>query len=625
MKLKLNKVILHNFLSYGHSELELNDRGYCLVRGINRCSKDNAVSNGSGKSSWSSGICWALTGETAQGLKTGIKNIYADKNDDCYVTLMFDVDKDSYEVTRYREGKSGSDLKIKLNGQDISGKGIKESELVLGQYLPDLTSELIGSVIILGQGLPYKFTGNKPSGRKEVLEKLSKSDFMIEDIKNRIGQRLIKLNNDLRKAQDNLLSYKSKKSVYESQLERLKASLEELNKPTDFDKNIKDLQELIDKCNSEINVHKTKIDSINEQLNILDEEINNLRDEKAKGSLAISNKYQALIDEKKELVFSIQADIKSLNQEIIRIENIKDVCPTCHRPFEGVNKPDVTPIKEKLSEVQKSYDEASNELKGIQSKQSEELSNFESTYTKKIDELYIKRNNYRTEINTLTTYINNLGGKVRTYEADKAREEANKENHIKNLEKVEKDIQTTKESICDVNEKIINEMKVEEDLSNRVDIVNKMKTLVQRDFRGFLLSNVIDFISKKAKEYSLDIFGTDNLEFTLDGNEINISYCDKSFENLSGGEKQKVDLIVQFAIRDMMSQYLDFRSNILVLDEITDNLDSIGCNNVLNLISKKLNDVESIFIVSHHAEELAIPSDSEIVVVKNEEGISSIQ
>lgn len=625
MKLKLNKVILHNFLSYGHSELELNDRGYCLVRGINRCSKDNAVSNGSGKSSWSSGICWALTGETAQGLKTGIKNIYADKNDDCYVTLIFDVDKDSYEVTRYREGKSGSDLKIKLNGQDISGKGIKESELVLGQYLPDLTSELIGSVIILGQGLPYKFTGNKPSGRKEVLEKLSKSDFMIEDIKNRIGQRLIKLNNDLRKAQDNLLSYKSKKSVYESQLERLKASLEELNKPTDFDKNIKDLQELIDKCNSEINVHKTKIDSINEQLNILDEEINNLRDEKAKGSLAISNKYQALIDEKKELVFSIQADIKSLNQEIIRIENIKDVCPTCHRPFEGVNKPDVTPIKEKLSEVQKSYDEASNELKGIQSKQSEELSNFESTYNKKIDELYIKRNNYRTEINTLTTYINNLGAKVRTYEADKAREEANKENHIKNLEKVEKDIQTTKESICDVNEKIINEMKVEEDLSNRVDIVNKMKTLVQRDFRGFLLSNVIDFISKKAKEYSLDIFGTDNLEFTLDGNEINISYCDKSFENLSGGEKQKVDLIVQFAIRDMMSQYLDFRSNILVLDEITDNLDSIGCNNVLNLISKKLNDVESIFIVSHHAEELAIPSDSEIVVVKNEEGISSIQ
>ena len=129
----------------------------------------------------------------------------------------------------------------------------------------------------------------------------------------------------------------------------------------------------------------------------------------------------------------------------------------------------------------------------------------------------------------------------------------------------------------------------------------------------------------KAKEYARDIFGCDELEFKLDGNNIDIIYCNKMFESLSGGEKQKVDLIIQFAIRDMMSQYLDFSSNILILDEITDNLDAVGCNNVLNLISTKLNDIESIFIISHHADELAIPSDSEMVIIKDRNGISRVK
>ena len=80
-----------------------------------------------------------------------------------------------------------------------------------------------------------------------------------------------------------------------------------------------------------------------------------------------------------------------------------------------------------------------------------------------------------------------------------------------------------------------------------------MMTLVKRDFRGFLLSNIIDFIDSKAKEYSSIIFNTNELDFKLEGNNIDISFCNKMLESLSGGEKQKVNLIIQFAIRDMMS------------------------------------------------------------------------
>ena len=152
-----------------------------------------------------------------------------------------------------------------------------------------------------------------------------------------------------------------------------------------------------------------------------------------------------------------------------------------------------------------------------------------------------------------------------------------------------------------------------------------MNTLIKRDFRGFLLVNIIDYINIKAKEYALDVFGNDNLDFTLDGNNINISYNGKAFENLSGGEKQRVDLIIQFAIRNMMQQYLNFSSNILILDEIFDQLDTNGCSNILNLISEKLTDIESIFIISHRAGELEIPYDSELIITKDSSGVSTIK
>ena len=114
------------------------------------------------------------------------------------------------------------------------------------------------------------------------------------------------------------------------------------------------------------------------------------------------------------------------------------------------------------------------------------------------------------------------------------------------------------------------------------------------------------------------------MDFKLDGNNINITYLDKPLEALSGGEQQKVDLILQFAIRSMMQEYTGFTSNIIVLDEILDNLDSVGCDSVLNFITNRLSDIESIFIISHHADTLNIGNDSTITVVKNKEGVSYI-
>ena len=147
--------------------------------------------------------------------------------------------------------------------------------------------------------------------------------------------------------------------------------------------------------------------------------------------------------------------------------------------------------------------------------------------------------------------------------------------------------------------------------------------MITRDFRGYLLKNVIQFIDSKAKEYCEDVFDNKNIDFILDGNNIDIRYCGKQYEACSGGEKQKVDLIVQFAIRDMLCKFLDFSSSIIVLDEIFDNLDSVGCERIINLISRKLVDIQSIFIITHH-NDLQIPEDNRITVTKQPDGVSLV-
>ena len=163
-----------------------------------------------------------------------------------------------------------------------------------------------------------------------------------------------------------------------------------------------------------------------------------------------------------------------------------------------------------------------------------------------------------------------------------------------------------------------------EDFDQRLAVIKKMDQLVRRDFRGYLLTNIINYIDERAKDYCNTVFGTRELSLSLNGNALDITYCDKLFDGLSGGEKQKVDLILQLAIRDLLMTYLGLSSNILVLDEVTDFLDKKSCRAVMQLLEKELHTVESVFIISHHAEELELPIDSELKVVKNKYGISEL-
>jgi DNA repair exonuclease SbcCD ATPase subunit len=264
----------------------LSERGYSVVKGVNNNPKDSAISNGSGKSSIWSAISYALTGETIQGLKSNIVNING--TDGCFVKLFFSIDGNNYEITRYKDySEIGTDLKIILNDKDISGKGIRESQDLLLQYLPDLNTSLIGSVIILGQGLPHKFSNHSPSGRKEVLERLSKSDFMIQDIKDRIERRSTALSTTKRAIEDSLLGFNSQLMVYSQQYIQLQDELAKVSVSKDFDSLINEKTQELDKITIRHQNYQGRLDSFNQRLNYLNE---SLAGESIKKAEYLSNK-----------------------------------------------------------------------------------------------------------------------------------------------------------------------------------------------------------------------------------------------------------------------------------------------------------------------------------------------
>lgn len=618
--IQFKKVIIHNFGSYGHAELELQNRGFCLVSGQNNYTKDNALSNGSGKSFLWSAVCYAMTGETINGIKANLKNINSEDND-CYVQLDFLYNKDLYSL--YRTAAPKSDLKIFKNDIDVSGKGIRESEKKLQELLPDLTKDLIASTIIIGQGMPNKFSSFSPSGRKELLEKLTKSDFMIEDLKSRIQQRQLELNTIIREFEDSLLANKTQLNNYLARLDQLKSSINSRVRP-DFATMLSEHSLKISSVQAEINADTILITETEQLLDSLNVRLVSLSDEKAKVSEEELSAYTERFMELSNEQNSLNTTIKMLQSEITKLRSITDICPTCGQHLPNVKKPDTSVQEMQLNDAKNTLLEITEKINVCNSQHkmyvdqinaafSEELASLNAGVLKAKQDISTARKTL-AEKTTLLESLNLAYNKI-LYD---------QQNWDTVLENTQKEITVLENDIAKLTNLIAVTSISKGDLDQRIAIIRKMDSLIKRDFRGYLLTNIINYIDVRSKEYCSTVFGTRELSLALNGNALDITYCGKPFDGLSGGEKQRVDLILQLAIRDLLTSYLGLSANILVLDEVTDFLDKKSCAAVMQLLEKELKTVESVFIISHHSEELELPVDSEIRVIKNEHGISEL-
>lgn len=620
MRIDFKTLHIEGFMSIGEADINLTEGGFILVSGVNRCAQDLAKSNGSGKSSVWESIIWCLTGDTLRGSKS-VENINTQGG--TLVSLDFSIDDISYKVTRTKNHeKYKTNLFFEVNGKDCSGKGIRDTEKILKEYLPEIDSGLISSVIILGQGLPARFTSNTPSGRKEMLERMSKSDYMIQELKDKVSKRRAEVDKMKRDAEDHRLSLSTTLSNVRKTVDETRAKLDSFPDVRGQQIEAETLQKRIDALKSQID--STDIESKRNELSNINAELYKQEtyfDSKIKGKF-----------EEDDLISNLTADLRAVDNSILFVRNeinemksVKDVCPTCGQKIQGVVKPDTSEkenllndltvkkeyIIKSLSSAQQDRINKVTQLKNDKCKVIGELSEKAAELMQLVDSTDKQVKQWSNELQRSESQYKNISDAILRHDSMKSMLE-------ELLQKNENQIPSLIESVgnCEVQ---INKW------ANSLSILQKFDTVLKRDFRGILLKNVVEYIDGAVKNYGSYIFDSASLSFALDSNNISVKLNNKEYEMLSGGEKQKVDIIVQFALRDMLCNYLGFDCNILVLDEVFDNLDSVGCDKVIQLITNKINSVNSIYIISHHAEELDIPVDSYLVVEKDSTGVSFVK
>ena len=547
-------------------------------------------------------IIWCLTGSTPTGVKD-VHNRYV-KEDETWVYLSFTVDGKEYTIKRFYKPAG---MEFTVDGREIENKGIRDAENILSQYLPNITEKLLSSVIILGQGLPNKLTNHTPSGRKEILEQLSNSDFMIEDIKDRLSKRLVTLNDKKRELEDNILQLSTT-------IENNKRLI------TDYQYELNHLSPC-DILESELASDKKQYGELSTRVfDNYDEELKKLYNEKAKIKNEPNITDLSSIDVK---LAEMRTALKGKIDKYKELSSVTDVCPTCGQKLIGVHKPDTSSLVNEINQLK----DAGVQLKNQRDKIEQDNNAIIAECNKK----------YQEDVASIQTSIEKLEQLQQKVQREKQLVESQMKGLLENISKIQVEIDSynnKRNTYLSGIEKATKENdKYAEDLdtlkselttvSQRIDIQNKMNTLTKRDFRGVLLSNCISYLNSKMKEFSLEVFNTDKLSMELSGNNVSIKLDGKEYESLSGGEKTKVDIIIQLSIRDMLCKYANFSSNILVIDEVTDFLDEQSASNVYNLFMSKLNDVSSVYIISHR-KDFTIPTDGVMIIEKGTDKISRI-
>lgn len=601
-------------MSFGYAELDLDNQGFVRIDGINNSLIDGATSNGAGKTSCFEAIMWCLQGETIRKSKQ-VTNING--NDGAYVELDFTADGTDYKLIRTKDhSKYKTNLKIFINGEDKSGKGIRDSEQYLTQYLPELSAQMISSVIILGQGLPMRFTNNTPAGRKEVLESLSQSDFMIEDLKAKLLKRKSVLQDTLNNLNLEQARCQTEKNLIQNIITQTEHQLKNLVVPDV--KKLAEIQINIDNLNRVLSENEAQQGIYEQTLYTLMNKSREYQDAKLAEIKAIPNDNELNAKE-----YSLSNEIKIYRNIIAEKEKVTDVCPTCGQKIEGVVIPDTSQEKIKcealcaeLANVKNEHIKFNNSVDKLRKDIDEKYSKLNKENDENISKIKDLIKLYQKEIAEVSLNLSELKAKeqsisyaIDTYENNKVEFE----NRI--TEKTNRLNELTSNELYNQNEIDL--------IKQKIDIDNKIDIALKRDFRGYLLTNVIEFINSKVNYYCKYFIENGDIKFTQSGNAINVIFNGKDYECLSGGERQKIDIIIQLALRDMMCTFMNFSSNILVLDEITDFMDNQGSNKLINTISSLIQDVSSIFFVTHHTE-LNLPYDKIITVIKDKTGISKL-
>ena len=649
MNIRFNSIDIENFRSIERAFVELENQGTVIVKGVNEY-EDKATSNGSGKSSVFEAIIFALFEETSSGEKDVANRII----DNGYsITLKFEVDNDKYIINRQCSKGGKTSVVVNKNGLDISARNKTDTNKIILQIL-GINKAIFLDSVFLSQNANTNLASLTPTARKERLEILTNTDFMINSFKEKLKEKQTEYEAECVSNQLKMNKLNGNKETNLKQQADLQLKINEAKQELERLKQLGNIQEIDEQINLKENVEMSTFDKQIEETDKMiqdkEQEIEDLRklgeenlnkkdelDKQKQEKLNEWNKVDKEIQTRQQTIQFTEQDNKRLDKEIDKIRK-SDKCPTCGRKYDDANEEH---IQKAIQELEDAKQENNKQIESIK----QEIE-YHITQRNQIEEDGKKQ---AVEITKVSAEIEEHRNKVNEKELERRSLNNKKQEILDNKNKCQKEIDTLKskkeqilktqtgniEEFEEMIKKIVSDIEIidaqlkeAEDLYNKyndyVSVVKNSIQMVTKEFRTYLLQNSLQYLNKLLAQYSSQLFSneTDVIRIEEDDTKLNIKLGNATYESLSGGEKTRVNIALLLAQKSLANIIGNISCNIIILDEVLGYCDSMAEENVISLLTQELESLESIYMVSH--KEIPIGYDAQLIIVKDKRGLSRV-
>lgn len=629
VRIKIKKLVIHNFLSFKDDEWDFDKTNkLVLIKGVNKDTSsptsDETTSNGSGKSALSHALMYALFGQLYGKIhNANLKNKYSDDVKDGYKmsvsvevdTVVSKSDVRHWKIVRgIQKGQTVNLQLFTLNDdgawKDISKSSSANTQKYIDENVVVMSFEMYQRLVMLSIDDKYNFFKLNASQKREFVEMLFDTS---------VYSKMYKMMNDDIKAKNmivqnlkvNQVKLEKTKEVCEDEIEKYKASVNDQIENTRQEK--KGLEE-------QISEYDPKFSKLKEQADAIQMAISKIRENKAKLESVMATCNDSITNSRIE-INNYSTTISHHERELNKHKEVLGmICEDCQ---EIVNK-------------FYSLDVYRNEIESLRGKISEEETNIE-TSTKQIER------------------VKAYDDKLKSEEMDKMSELSDVQVQERNLQFQKKQLLNSIEGlerrIADLVESIDNEKKIpswsvyQQTLNDMKDVEKELKEesiricfltvgadMVSPDsIRKNIISKVVAsinaMINANLSELSVDY--TCKLSDDMNDYEIQSEGGELDFPNLSLGEQMKLLISSQLAFRKFLLSRFNVCMNVMIIDEVVDRaLDSVSIQKLLGMLLQ-LSQMENtnVSIISHRSEVEdmfnSMP-ESQMLIIQKENNISSI-
>ena len=593
--MRLRQIEITNFLSIGSITYSFEDQGLVLVEGDNQ-DVESSKSNGAGKSTaFCDALCWCLFGQTTKG-QAADQVLRDGKEKGCRVVVALEVGGQEFRISRHRKhptGKNSVHVEVESHIDDCAlglghccdcGGTWKD----ISKSTNPATDKLIQSILhvdkqtflyttVLGQGLTFRFSQLTDQDRKTVLESITDLD-MYEKARKLARKRVREIN---------------------VRIEGMTGQLKEIN--ISIGENQDQLQRVKDEQQAAAERKETKRKEITESIAL---QVRYAEELKAERETLVD---PSSFDSKIELFESAREKARAAHDQLrgdyarataersiarSGVEKMQELrggtCPTCGAELTGEH---LKTEAHRRAQEMATADAAVLRLRAPMEEAQERSRAAEATYldwkekklaaSRAIDALDPQIVQTENEVKALRRSLVELDGDD-PYSAN-----------IQRIEDLLNKIMDRKgDLVLEIGEKEVEAKELDFWVTGFQEI------------RVRVIERMLGYLNERLKNYC-EVLTDGETGVTLfhnDRGQIDLKVTTRggSYTSASGGERDRIDIAIAFALHDLATQQTDFRSNVLICDEIAVFVDEAGIERLMQLIAEKLNRVETCFLVSQN-------------------------